>query len=107
MEKIVLFLFLNVFSSLADVWCFFKISRIRSKKRQILFLCIANIFLGLLLSIGNIGVIFTNILEILLFVLYLRKNNTLEILFGSIIWCKRFALNIYDRDAHRRNIGIS
>ncbi len=85
MEKIVLFLFLNVFSSLADVWCFFKISRIRSKKRQILFLCIANIFLGLLLSIGNIGVIFTNILEILLFVLYLRKNNTLEILFGSII----------------------
>ena len=55
MEKIVLFLFLNVFSSLADVWCFFKISRVRSKKRQILFLCIANIFLGLLLSIGNIG----------------------------------------------------
>lgn len=48
-------------------------------------MCIANIFLGLLLSIGNIGVIFTNILEILLFVLYLRKNNTLEILFGSII----------------------
>ena len=46
MEKIVLFLFLNVFSSLADVWCFFKISRVRSKKRQILFLCIANIFLG-------------------------------------------------------------
>lgn len=85
MEKIVLFLFLNVFSSLADVWCFFKISRVRSKKRQILFLCIANIFLGLLLSIGNIGVIFTNILETLLFVLYLRKNNTLEILFGSII----------------------
>ncbi|WP_435817212.1 GHKL domain-containing protein [Lactobacillus intestinalis] len=85
MEEVVLVVFLNIFSGLADVWCFFEISRIESKKRQILFLCIANIFLGLLLFIGNIGVIFTNILEILLFVLYLRKNNTLEMLFGSII----------------------
>ena len=84
MEEVVLVVFLNIFSGLADVWCFFEISKIESKKRQILFLCIANIF-GLLLFIGNIGVIFTNILEILLFVLYLRKNNTLEMLFGSII----------------------
>lgn len=44
MEEVVLVVFLNIFSGLADVWCFFEISKIESKKRQILFLCIANIF---------------------------------------------------------------
>ncbi|MCZ3642029.1 histidine kinase, partial [Lactobacillus crispatus] len=77
MEKIVLFLFLNVFSSLADVWCFFKISRVRSKKRQILFLCIANIFLGLLLSIGNIGVRDCKIFCV-------RMNNSLNLFLKTL-----------------------
>lgn len=81
----VLIIVLFFFSGLIDIWCFFRITKIKVNGVLFALVAILNFTIGFLIYLGNWGVILANIFEIFLFVLFFRKKATEKLVFGSIL----------------------